>query len=83
MDFDQDARADASGLTEGSFGSLLGEAGVQPSLWEQVSEPSDSRSTMLMTHGNPVDDTICMTSNDKEERQVGRSLRVGLGLSKC
>lgn len=31
LDFDQDARADASGFTEASFSSVLGEAGLEPS----------------------------------------------------
>lgn len=37
LDFDQDARADALGLTGGSFGSVLCEAGLEPSLWGPVS----------------------------------------------
>lgn len=33
-------------MTEGSVGSMLGEAGVEPSFWEQMSEPSDSEGTV-------------------------------------
>ena len=65
LDFDQGANRDLES-TEGSVGSMLGEAGVQPSFGEQTSEPSDSRGTVCMTLGNPVANTS-MTTDDREE----------------
>lgn len=45
LDFDQGA---SRGLewADGSNGSMLGEAGVQPNFWEQMSEPSYSKGRM-------------------------------------
>lgn len=58
-------------LTEGSVGSMLGEAGVEPGFWEQMSKPSDSKDTVCMTHGNPVVRTS-MTADDREERKLAQ-----------
>lgn len=60
LDFDQGAKRDLES-TEGSVGSMLGEAGVQPSFGEQTSEPSDSRGTVRMTLGNTVANTSMTT----------------------
>lgn len=64
LDFDQGTNRGPES-TEGSVGSMLGEAGVQPSFGEQTSEPSDSRGTVCMTLGNPVANTR-MTTDDGE-----------------
>lgn len=44
LDFDQNARADASGFTEGSRSSVLGESGLVPSLG------------VFRSHGHSADD---------------------------
>lgn len=64
LDFDQGTNRGLES-TEGSVGSMLGEAGVQPSFGEQTFEPSDSRGTVCMTLGNPVANKR-MPTDDRE-----------------
>lgn len=65
LDLDQGASRDLE-LTEGSVGSMLGEAGVEPSFWEQMSESLDSKGRVCVTCGNLVVHTS-MTTDDGEE----------------
>lgn len=57
LDFDQNARADASGFIERSSSSVLGESGRVPSTWKS----SDPIGTVLIPHGDPIEDTIYST----------------------
>lgn len=70
LDLDQGASRGLE-LTEGTVGSMLGEAGVEPSFWEQMSEHSDSAGMACMTHGNPVVNTS-MTADDREEEKLAQ-----------
>lgn len=74
MDFDQDARADASGFTKGSLPSELGEAGLEPGLGSGLLRP---QRRMLLTHGNPVGDTTSDTMREGRRESAIGNLTLG------